>query len=69
MLGTYIKQLPFPMLGGCNVNVASEPSLAGLVKSYTIKEVKGIKVRPATGGEEDQAWRTCEYVIISVSIG
>ena len=54
MLGTYIKQLQFPMLGGCNVNVSSEPSLAGLVQRYIVKRVKGIKVGPAT--REQRFW-------------
>ena len=54
VLGTYIKQLQFPMLGGCNVNVSSEPSLAGLVQRYIVKRVKGIKVGPAT--REQRVW-------------
>lgn len=43
-LATYLKQIDFPMLGGCNVDVSKEPLLNGLVKKYIIKKVKGLKV-------------------------
>lgn len=44
VLRDYIKNLTFPMLGACNVDVSGIPALKGLVKKYEVFTFGGKKV-------------------------
>jgi hypothetical protein len=50
MLASFIGNLSFPMLGGCNTDTSAEPSLRGKLQKFTVLTHRPFKVRSVAGG-------------------
>lgn len=44
LLGSFIGNLSFPMLGACNVDTSGEPALRGKLKQFVVLQQGGVKV-------------------------